>query len=604
MNIFLYNLILFGAISFILSLFFTPLVIKLANYNGWIVKPRPDRWNKTPTALMGGLAIFFSFLITLLISSFFYQYNWWIILTFGIMFIIGIIDDLLEVKPIIKLLSQVLCAFILINNGYQFGAGELEWLGIILTFLWVIGITNSINLLDNMDGLAAGITAIITLFAAILSYISSDYSTAILSLILFGSTLGFIKYNFNPAKIFMGDAGSLFLGYSLSYLSLSIQKNTHSSSLLLTLLLPLTLMAIPIFDTTLVTIKRIISGRRIDQGGKDHTSHRLVALGFSEKKAVFILYAITIIWSIVTLLFYKINNLSLTIPLVSLLIIFLSFFGLFLAYVRVYSEHEESTAYHRSRGEKLSYENPVFRFLLMNKKIFVGFIFDILAIYSSFIITSLILRIDFSPSNYIILSISILLKLIIYFITNLYKRSWRYSSILDFSIYFSSNIIASLLLYSIIYILYGKTVFLPIFYIIDFILSFILISFIRVVFKLIQETLTLLKNTNNKIVIYGAGDLGYLLTKQLILNDQSDMKPVAFIDDDKDKLGTKINSIPVCGSIENAKNICIKYDARTLLIASDKINNVQFQKIKNELQVFGIKVGRFSIKIDYDNLNL
>jgi UDP-GlcNAc:undecaprenyl-phosphate GlcNAc-1-phosphate transferase len=96
-------------------------------------------------------------------------------------------------------------------------------------------------------------------------------------------------------------------------------------------------MAIPIFDTTLVTIKRIISGRRIDQGGKDHTSHRLVALGFSEKKSVIILYAITIIWSIVALLFYKINNLSFIIPLVSLLIIFLSFFGLFLAYVRVYS---------------------------------------------------------------------------------------------------------------------------------------------------------------------------------------------------------------------------------------------------------------------------
>ena len=600
----LFNLILFGVISFILSIIITPLVIKLAYLKGWIVKPREDRWNKTPTALMGGIAIFFSFLITLVISSFLYQFNWWIIITFGIMFIIGIIDDLLEVKPIIKLLSQVFCAFILINNGYQFGAGQLEWLGIILTFFWVIGITNSINLLDNMDGLAAGITAIITLFSAILSYISSDYSTAIISLILFGSTLGFIKYNFNPAKIFMGDAGSLFLGYTLSYLSLSIQKNANSSSLLLLLLLPLTLMAIPIFDTTLVTIKRIISGRRIDQGGKDHTSHRLVALGFSEKKSVIILYAITIIWSIVTLLFYKINNLSFIIPLVSLLIIFLSFFGLFLAYVRVYSEQEESIAYYRSRGEKLSNENLFFRFLLMNKKIFAGFVFDILAIYSSFIITSLVLNIDFSQTNYVILSISIFLKLLVFFITNLYKRSWRYSSILDFGVYISSNALASFLLYSITYIIYGKAVFTIIFFITDFTLCFILISFIRVVFKLIQETLTLFKSTSNKIVIYGAGDLGYLLTKQLILNEQSELKPVAFIDDDKDKLHTIINSISVCGSIENVKKICIKYDAKILLIASDKINNEKVEKLRNELKILGIKVGRFSIKIDYNNLIL
>ena len=112
----LFNLILFGLISFILSLILTPLVIKLANLKGWIVIPREDRWNKTPTALMGGIAIFFSFLITLLISSFFYKFNWWIILSLGIMFIIGIIDDLFEVKPVIKLLTQVFCAFILINN--------------------------------------------------------------------------------------------------------------------------------------------------------------------------------------------------------------------------------------------------------------------------------------------------------------------------------------------------------------------------------------------------------------------------------------------------------------------------------------------------------
>ena len=600
----LFNLILFGLISFILSLILTPLVIKLANLKGWIVKPREDRWNKTPTALMGGIAIFFSFLITLLISSFFYKYNWWIILSFVIMFIIGIIDDLFEVKPVIKLLTQVFCAFILINNGYQFGAGQLQWLGIILTFFWVIGITNSINLLDNMDGLAAGITAIITLFSSLLCFISSDYSTAILSLILFGSTIGFVKYNFNPAKIFMGDAGSLFLGFSLSFLSLSIQKNTHSSSILITLILPLTLMAIPIFDTTLVTVKRIISGRRIDQGGKDHTSHRLVALGFSEKKAVIILYAITVIWSMVALLFYKINNLSFIIPLVSLLLIILSFFGLFLAYVRVYSDQEESMAYHRSRGEKLSNENVIFRFLLMNKKMFVGFIFDILAIYSSFLIASLFLNIDFSPINYEILSIAIFLKLTVFFISNLYKRSWRYSSILDFGVYVSSNIFASTLLFAIIYLSYGKTNFTPIFFITDFALCFILISFIRIVFKLIQETLSLIKNTNEKMVIYGAGDLGYLLTKQLILNEQSDLKPVAFIDDDKDKLNTKINSIPVCGSLENAKKICIKYDARILLIASDKINNEKAKRIKNDLEIIGIKVGRFSIKIDYDNINI
>jgi UDP-GlcNAc:undecaprenyl-phosphate GlcNAc-1-phosphate transferase len=208
-------------ISLVLSLVFTPFVIRLANLRGWIVAPRKDRWHSTPTALMGGISIFFAFLTSVIVSSIFLPINWMVIVAFTIMFLTGLIDDLKEQKPIFKLVAQVLATFLLINQGFIFGSGQLGWFGVPVTFLWVIGITNAINLLDNMDGLSAGVSSIVAVITGILSLQSGHDFTALLSFIIAGSTLGFLRYNFNPAKIFMGDSGSLFLGFTLSFLALS-----------------------------------------------------------------------------------------------------------------------------------------------------------------------------------------------------------------------------------------------------------------------------------------------------------------------------------------------------------------------------------------------
>src|SRR5476651_1482280 len=280
-----------GCISLLACLGLIPLVIKLANYKGWVVYPRNDRWHTKPTALMGGIGIFISFSIAVFVTGTISGFVTWTIYCAAlIMFIIGLIDDIKEVKPVFKLLGQIACSFLLIYHGYTFGGGLLSWAGIPLTFIWVIGITNAINLLDNMDGLAGGISAIIATICGVLGILNGEYNLAVMAFSIAGATIGFLFYNFKPARIFMGDSGSLFLGFSLSFLSVAVQSKLGSSSAILVLLIPISLMAIPIMDTTLVTIKRLAAGRRIDQGGKDHTSHRLVALGLSEKKAVLILY--------------------------------------------------------------------------------------------------------------------------------------------------------------------------------------------------------------------------------------------------------------------------------------------------------------------------
>jgi len=178
--------------------------------------------------------------------------------------------------------------------------------GIPFTFIWVIGITNAINLLDNMDGLAGGIVCITASIAGILNLMIGQLPIAYMAFAIAGASLGFLFYNFNPAKIFMGDCGSLFLGYLVAFFGVSIQQSSGSSSAILMLLVPISLMSIPIMDTTLVTIKRLLAGRRIDQGGRDHTSHRLVAMGLSEKKAVLILYFVSALWGGLCILILKI----------------------------------------------------------------------------------------------------------------------------------------------------------------------------------------------------------------------------------------------------------------------------------------------------------
>jgi UDP-GlcNAc:undecaprenyl-phosphate GlcNAc-1-phosphate transferase len=592
-----YLILFFGLISLVLSLVVTPFVIRLANLRGWIVAPRKDRWHSTPTALMGGISIFFAFLISVIVSSIFLQINWIVIVAFTIMFLTGLIDDLKEQKPIFKLVAQVLATFLLINQGFIFGNGQLGWFGVPVTFLWVIGITNAINLLDNMDGLSAGVSSIVAIITGILSLQSGHDFTALLSFIIAGSTLGFLRYNFNPAKIFMGDSGSLFLGFSLSFLALSVQKNMGSASVYIILVLPMAIMAMPILDTSLVTFKRLISGRKVYMGGRDHSSHRLVALGLSEKKAVLLLYGIALVWGLSAIFLINSNKSSLYLPVIAVLLIFTSFFALFLGNVKVYNESEEKLAYLRSRGQYVEKGGVLFRFLLMNKKIILGVSFDILVISVSFYISLLTTATDLS-SIYSILALIILVKVMFYFIFKSYRKSWRYISVSDLNSYFLSGFLGSILVSFIISFVYTGIKIQFLFYAIDFLLTFFGCILVRVIFKYIRETILRYRTYDQKVLIYGAGELGNLLSRQLFLSEKLKLKPVGFIDDDKSMTGSIINGVEVMGDLTEIENICKQLNVNSLIAASYEIKDEILVQLKERLSPMHINVMRFEMRVN------
>ena len=294
--------ILTFAVALGLSLMLTPIVRKMMLKFGILDQPSESRWHRQPVALMGGIAIFISLSLVALLRVELKREILVIMLGGGIIFVLGLLDDLLGTYPRTKFAVHVVVGFGTVYFGVASKILPFNWMNIFLTVFWTVGLINALNFLDNMDGLSSGITIIAALAIFGLSLQKGEASVPLLSLALAGSCLGFLRYNFNPAKIFMGDCGSLFLGYTLATLAV-LGCWQSSSPFVGTFFAPILIMGVIIFDITLVTVLRLKHGRMPWIGGKDHSSHRLVSiLRGSEKGAVLILYGIAIIAGVLGLI--------------------------------------------------------------------------------------------------------------------------------------------------------------------------------------------------------------------------------------------------------------------------------------------------------------
>lgn len=281
--------------SLILSLILTPIVKKVTTRLGIVNMPKDTRWKHEPVALMGGISIFVSFVLAILLITEPKKEIFVILAGGGAIFVLGFLDDLRGTNPKFKFAFQIVVAFAVAYLGVVSKFTPYVWLEVSLTVLWIVGLSNAINFLDNMDGLSSGIVIIAASSIMGLSLLKGRTDVALLCLALVGACLGFLRYNFNPAKIFMGDCGSLFLGYMLAMLAV-LGGWQHNSSAISTFLSSVLVLGVAIFDTTLVTILRLVHGKMPWHGGKDHSSHRLVSiLGGSEKRAVLVLYGIGIL---------------------------------------------------------------------------------------------------------------------------------------------------------------------------------------------------------------------------------------------------------------------------------------------------------------------
>lgn len=277
--------------SLILAMGGTPLVRLLAIRVGVVDQPAARKLHTSPIPLLGGLAIYGAVCGALLLFSDKFYVTELASILLGATWVssFGLWDDRFGLGAGVKLLAQVAAAVILIVSGVMVKLSVPMPVNYLLTLLWIVGITNAMNLLDNMDGLSSGVGAVASAYFLLLAALNGQYLVGAMAAAMLGACLGFLIYNFNPASIFMGDTGSLFLGFVLAALAIKLRFPTNVTWV--TWMIPLLVLIVPLFDTTLVFISRLRRGKNpLTTPGKDHVSHRLVDYGFTKREAVLLLY--------------------------------------------------------------------------------------------------------------------------------------------------------------------------------------------------------------------------------------------------------------------------------------------------------------------------
>lgn len=327
---------IFGSflIAFITAYGFTPLAKQIAASIGLLDYPDRKKSHARPIPLLGGLSIYMAFFIAVLFTTDLNNYIYGILAGGTIIFILGIVDDKFGMMPKMKLSGQILAALIVYKLGFRISTFEDYYVSMFFTVFWIVGITNAFNLLDNLNGLSSGIAGIAAIFFGIMALATSNIYVAILCFALAGACLGFLRHNFPKADIFMGDSGSMLLGFILACLAILVTWKTDKVSLSLSL--PFLILGYPIFDTTLVTFLRFIEKRSIFIGGRDHSSHILASLGLKKTRAVLLLYIISFLLGMSTLLVVALP-IPIAIMVEGIIIVSMMTFGVYLAAKRLKS---------------------------------------------------------------------------------------------------------------------------------------------------------------------------------------------------------------------------------------------------------------------------
>lgn len=584
--------------AFGLSLALVPLAGFLARKAGAVAHPREDRWHTRATPLFGGVAIVVA---TLACAVAFHGVRGQSVLLAcaSLMFVVGLVDDVLGLRPSTKIVGQVALASVLLFFQYRLGWTSSITLDSLLTVLWVVGITNAFNLLDNMDGLCGGI-GLIAGVAYLLSFSSSEPGTteflaAGYAAVLSGAVAGFLVYNINPASIFMGDSGSLFIGFSFAALALMPGGTLGGGSSLLPIVVaPMALLIVPILDTTLVTASRLISGRSAAVGGRDHSSHRLVAIGLSERAAVSVLWALAAMAGGVGVAARHLNqSWSALIALVFLVAMII--FAVFLARVRVYDETDLSVV---KKGQitpvvsELFYKRPAAEVLL-------DICLIVIAYYGAY-------RLRFDDAAfarnfpYFLNSLPVVLatQTVTLFAVGAYRGSWKHFGLVDAAAFFKSIVIGAIGAQLVLLYLYRLEGYSLAAFPLYGMLLFGLFTGSRASFRLIDEFAQRRRHDGVRAVVYGAGDAGTIASRELMASADTRYRLLGFIDDDPRKRRMRLHGYPVLGGYEHLRTLVRDRSVDAVIISARNFDAARQGEIEELCRTQGVKLFRLRIDIE------
>jgi UDP-GlcNAc:undecaprenyl-phosphate GlcNAc-1-phosphate transferase len=584
--------------SFLLCFGLTPLVRGFALKTGRVAIPKETRWHKKETALLGGVSIFAAMMgtwavaVTLLGWKEYGQPYLPLVLCASGIFLLGLIDDLVNMDPQHKLAGLIVLSSILVYFGFR-----LEWttyraVNLFLSIFWIVGITNAFNLLDNMDGLSAGVAFIAGLFTFLLHYLDTAMNGPVLlfTVIYLGAVLGFLIYNFNPASIFMGDAGSLFIGFVMACLTVlgggGKAMGGSVTHLLSVIAIPILIVFIPILDTGFVSVMRKLFSRPISQGGKDHSSHRMVAIGLSERKAVMVLYGFSVISGFIALGMKHLSS-GLALLLTVLYLLFVSFFWVYLARVKVYAK--QSILSNGRAGVltpilvEISYRRRLFEVLL-------DFVLVSVAYYAAYLLRfegQIGGNLDFFLRS---LPILVACQVFAFYIMGVYRGVWERTGVRDLIVYVKAISIGTVMpmlffLFLVRFQSFSRAVF-----VIYWGLMLILVSISRLSFRLLDEGLRIPSRKGERTLIYGAGLGGQLALREIGNNHGLGLQAIGFLDDNSRLHGMKIQGYPVLGGKEDVEKIIQKHDIKKIIVSfkengEERARDIRALCLRNGMEV-------------------
>ena len=544
----------------------TPLWARLAAARGLVVYPRADRWHSRPTPLLGGLAMGAGVAAALAIAiagapdagdrrvAF-------IVAGAAVALALGLLDDVRHLAPSTKLVGQVIAGGVLVVGGVRFELIPFEPLSFVVTVLWVVALMNAINLMDNMDGLAAGIVAIAAGMLALTAAGSSPQASVVAASAA-GVSLGFLMHNFQPARVFMGDAGSMLLGYLLAAATL-LHTATGAANVAVALIGPIIVLGLPIFDTALVIGSRLWAGLPVSRGGRDHASHRLAALGLSDRAAVLFLYGVAAALALAGLALDAVSELLL--PLGSLALALLALLGLFLV---------ES-----DRGRGRSEDSPRAT-LLRSLSTYVRFGFeiglDVLFLTTAYYAAYLI-RFEGQPESTWVhlfarsVPFVVGLQLIALVALGIYRTLWRYLGISDVTaIVRAIGVGSAFAALSIVVVErfdgYSRAVF-----VLDAIFAATLLVGSRAfVLWLRHWAAGRPRSGDRRVLIVGANDAGAVAARLLTRASDATYVAVGFLDDDPGKRYRQIEGVRVVGTTADLEAALLRHRADLVVVASER----------------------------------
>ena len=528
----------------------TPLAIRIA------AAPREDRWHERTTPMFGGIGIFAGLVtgVGVAVAVGAAPASRELLAILGgctILFVAGLLDDLFSLGPIPKLAAQVAAALLVIFNGLTIsGLISNDLLAGIVALVWLVGLTNAFNLLDNMDGLAATLAGIAaTFFAVDAVTVHKSHAVLVLALALALACAGFLPFNLRlgrSAAVFMGDSGSQPLGFALGALGLTASWKVAGTTVA-TLLLPIIVLAVPILDTTLVTIVRLLDGRPVYQGGRDHTSHRLVYQGLSEKRAVVLLAVISAALGTTSLFYSVLDNAWVT------LIGVLLTFALLVQFASGLSDAERSPSFAAA-------DRGWLRTFVVNPRRLVESIVDFALIIASFAV-AYYLRLQGSGSPYqrhiFLVSVAVVLavRYLAFIPFGLYRGVWRYAGARDAASIVAAVVVSEVVAYLILDATQTWGPFPRSVFIIDALVCTILIGASRFWERAFVRGVSALtgRSDRTRTLIVGAGRGGRSLLREL--RETVGEQVVGFVDDDPRLSRRRLQGVPVLGGTGEIEGI-------------------------------------------------